>query len=129
MTIPRDSDGGRTSQAEQVGSAVADADLTSVTTEEGPEGLRVIVVGEVDLTSHPLLDRVSATVAEHAPCDVTVDLSQATFIDSSMLGFLAKLHTRVKESGHQLVLYAPQRTVLRALTVVGFDRVMTIVQP
>lgn len=125
MTVSPNSGAGKATPAEQ---AVADADLTSVTTEDGPDGIRVIVVGEVDLTSHPQLERVSAEVNAHEPGDVTVDLSRATFIDSSMLGFLAKLHTRVKENGHQLVLYAPQRAVLRALTVVGFDKVMTIVE-
>jgi len=86
-----------------------------------------VVVGEVDLNSHPELEAVNARVSESGPRDVTVDLSGATFIDSTMLGFLAKLHTRVQESGHEMTLLAPQRAVLRALTVVGFDRVMRIV--
>jgi len=87
-----------------------------------------VVVGEVDLNSHPELEAVSAQAAAAAPGDITVDLSEATFIDSTMLGFLAKLHTSVTDGGHVLTLLAPQRAVLRALTVVGFDRVMTIVE-
>jgi anti-sigma B factor antagonist len=127
MTTPSGDDARQGPSADQLAAAVSDRDFNAVHAEDSPDGLRIVVVGEVDLNSHSDLDEVSARVAAAAPTDVTVDLSEATFIDSTMLGFLAKLHTRVQGSGHELTLRAPQRAVQRALTVVGFDKVMRIV--
>jgi anti-sigma B factor antagonist len=126
MTTPPSGDA-RQGHAPNQLDAVSDRDFNTVYAEESPAGLRVVVLGEVDLNSHPDLDDVATQLAAAAPCDVVVDLSEATFIDSTMLGFLAKLHTRVQESGHELTLVGPQRAVQRALTVVGFDKVMRIV--
>jgi anti-sigma B factor antagonist len=127
MTTPTGGDARQEQGPDQL-AAVSDRDFNSVYAEETPAGLRIVVVGEVDLNSHPELEAVSTQAAAAAPGDITVDLSEATFIDSTMLGFLAKLHTSVTDSGHELTLLAPQRAVLRALNVVGFDRVMKIVE-
>jgi len=114
-------------EGDPIASAVSDRDVNSVYAEDGPDGLRIIVLGEVDLNSHPELEEVGARAAAAPPGDITVDLSQATFIDSTMLGFLATLHAKVQETGHELTLLSPQRAVRRALSVVGFDRMMKIV--
>ncbi len=126
MTTPPGGDSRQGPAPDQL-DAVSDRDFNTVYAESSPAGLRIVVVGEVDLNSHPELDAVGTQIAAAEPGDVIVDLSEATFIDSTMLGFLAKLHTRVQESGFQLTLLAPQRAVHRALTVVGFDKVMNIV--
>jgi anti-anti-sigma factor len=128
MTTPPNGDALQGAQSELLAETPFEPDLNSVYAEPGPGCIRIHVVGEIDLTSHPQLDTVATALEASEPSDILVDLSRATFIDSTMLGFLAKLHTRVKSSGHRLTLFAPQRTVLRALTVVGFDRVMTIVE-
>jgi anti-anti-sigma factor len=125
MTTPRGGDGRQGPAPEH---AVSDRDFHTVYAEDGPTGVRIVVVGEVDLNSHLDLDEVSARIGASAPGDVTVDLAEATFIDSTMLGFLAKLHTRLQANGHELILAAPQRAVERALSVVGFDKVMRIVR-
>jgi anti-sigma B factor antagonist len=127
MTTPRDSDARDGAPSEVLASSGSLGDQNGVYSEDRPEGLRIIVAGEIDLSSHAQLEEVAARATDGAPRDVAVDLSAATFIDSTTLGFLAKLHTHVQESGHQLTLHGPHGAVMRALTVVGFDRVMTIV--
>jgi anti-anti-sigma factor len=121
--------GSETHGADQDGEAAApfDADLNAVYWEDQPDGLRVILVGEIDLTNHARLKEAQARVEASPPGALTVDLSRATFIDSTTLGFFAKFSEYAKSGGQQLTLYAPQRAVLRALTIVGFDRVMNIV--
>lgn len=128
MTTPPHGDARQGAHPDQLAAAVSDRDFNTIYAEEIPQGLRIVVVGEVDLNSHPDLEEVGARAAAAAPCDIVVDLADATFIDSTMLGFLAKLHTSVQENGHQLSLHSPQRAVHRALSVVGFDRVMRIVE-
>jgi anti-sigma B factor antagonist len=117
---------GQQAAAPEVG-APFDADLNAVYWEDRPEGLRVVLVGEIDLTNHARLKEAQAKVESSDPAGLTVDLSNATFIDSTTLGFFAKFSEYTRAAGHQLTLYAPQRAVLRALTIVGFDRVMKIV--
>lgn len=117
--------GSETSQADAP--APFDADLNAVYWEEGPDGLRIYLVGEIDLTNHARLKEAQAVVEATSPKGLTVDLTNASFIDSTTLGFFAKFSEYARAAGEQLTLLAPQRAVLRALTIVGFDRVMHIV--
>jgi anti-anti-sigma factor len=126
MTNPLDSDTHGAGGDPVVG-APFDADLNAVYWEDTADGLRIVLVGEIDLTNHARLKEAQAKVEASAPAGLTVDLSRATFIDSTTLGFFAKFSEYAKAAGHELTLYAPQRAVLRALTIVGFDRVMNIV--
>lgn len=128
MTTPPGGNAHQGAVAGHLAASVSDRDFNTVYAEHGRDGVRIVVLGEVDLHSRSQLDEVSARIAAAAPAGVTVDLAEATFIDSTMLGFLAKLHNLVQASGHELILMAPQRAVERALTVVGFDKVMRIVK-
>ena len=129
MITPPGGDARPGSSRDQFVAVDSDGDFNTVYAQERPDGVRVVVLGEVDFTSHAELEEVSARIVAAGPCDVTVDLAGATFIDSTMLGFLARLHTRVQDSGHELTLLAPQRAVERTLTVIGFAKVMRIVKP
>jgi anti-sigma B factor antagonist len=117
---------GSETSSENRGAAPFDADLNAVYWEEGPDGLRIYLVGEIDLTNHARLKEAQEKVEATSPRGLTVDLSNASFIDSTTLGFFAKFSEYARAAGENLTLYAPQRAVLRALTIVGFDRVMNI---
>jgi anti-anti-sigma factor len=129
MTTPRDDALNRGLPAESTSDSARAAAPDSVYVEEQPDGLKVFLVGEIDISNHAQLEEIAAKVAAREPSAITVDLSGASFVDSATLGFFAKMHNHAEAGGHQLTLFAPQRTVMRALTVVGFDRVMRIVQP
>jgi len=89
-------------------------------------GLIVRLVGDIDMSSWARLDQVYADVVAAGPAPVTVDLSDATFVDSTTLGFLARLHQHVTSNGHALLVESPTRVVSRAIEICGLDRVLTI---
>jgi anti-sigma B factor antagonist len=81
------------------------------------------IVGEFDLTMVPLVrDRLLSFIAS-AGEDISVDLSDVSFMDSSALGVLVAARRRARRAGIDLVLHAPRPNVWRVLTVTGMDKV------
>ena len=90
-------------------------------------GYRVVVVGEVDLTLAAEWEPIFAMLAAGEPADVTVDLSAATFIDSSVLGAFVRLHRTVSARGAEATLTGADGAVARTIALAGIDRVLPIV--
>ena len=63
--------------------------------------------GELDIASVGDLRAARTDAAREGPGAVVVDLSQVTFIDSSGLGALVELHSRLRRSGRRLAVVAP----------------------
>jgi anti-anti-sigma factor len=57
---------------------------------------------------------------------LVVDLSRATFIDSTGLAILARVLKRLWRQQAELVLHAPNRSARKLLRITGLDKVMTI---
>lgn len=80
---------------------------------------RVLVEGEVDVSNaDELRDAVDAALALDAP-EVTVDLSQVPYIDSTGIGVLVGAAHRATEAGKKLVVASPQKNVARVLGLLG----------
>ncbi len=58
--------------------------------------------------------------------DCVVDLSQTRSLDSTALGWLARLHRNQHDAGRKLILLAPRKSVRRVLSVTGLDQMLTI---
>jgi anti-anti-sigma factor len=58
--------------------------------------------------------------------DCVVDLSQTRSLDSTALGWLARLHRNQHDAGRKLILLAPRKSVRRLLSVTGLDQMLTI---
>jgi anti-sigma B factor antagonist len=101
---------------------------TEVFCRTDTDPLRVVPVGDIDLIARDQLEAALATVAGLPPVDVVVDLGRTTFLDSTGLGFLVRLHKLVAERGRTLCLLHPRGAVARALELSGLDRVLTISQ-
>ena len=102
---------------------------STVHCDSAVDGLVIRLVGEIDISSWPLLDKVYEQVIAADPGSVTVDLSAATFVDSTTLGFLARLHQHVTDGGNEFILDSPSRIVTRAIQVCGLDQVLTVRHP
>jgi len=87
----------------------------------------VAVSGEVDLFTAPeFKQRVLAPIA--AGVDrVVVDLTAATFIDSSSLGVLIGAHRRLQQLGGRLVVACDTEAIAKTFRITGLDGVFTIV--
>ncbi|MFI5955575.1 STAS domain-containing protein [Cryptosporangium sp. NPDC051539] len=90
-------------------------------------GYRVVLVGEVDLTLAAEWEPVFVVLADAAPSDVTVDLSAATFIDSSVLGAFVRLHRTVSARAREVTLTGASGPVARTISLAGIDRVIPMV--
>lgn len=95
--------------------------------EPARSGHRVVLVGEVDLTLADDWDPVFAMLAEGGSSDVTVDLSAASFIDSSVLGAFVRLHRTVSARGGEATFTGAEGSVARTITLAGIDRLIPIV--
>ena len=79
----------------------------------------IAVAGEVDLATAPEL---AARLAQYPDRDVTVDLADVAFLDSSGLTVLAVARTRLAENGHSLRTTNEQEHVRRVIEVAGLDK-------
>lgn len=82
----------------------------------------VVVVGEVDLTTAPEMERVLSEVVESGSTDLVVDMAACEFIDSS--GIAALL--RVNQIAHSLILRSPKVIVRRVIEVLGLNEMLQI---
>ena len=89
----------------------------SINTSE--DAARVLVEGEVDVSNaDELRDAVDSALAHDAP-EVTVDLSQVPYIDSTGIGGLVGAAHRAADAGKKLVVASPQKNVARVLGLLG----------
>lgn len=83
------------------------------------DAAHVLVEGEVDVSNaDELRNAVDAALALDAP-EVTVDLSQVPYIDSTGIGVLVGAAHRAADAGKKLVVASPQKNVARVLGLLG----------
>jgi anti-anti-sigma factor len=85
----------------------------------------VVAKGEIDLHTAPLL---SKEVAELVGCGlepVVIDLAGVTFLDSSGVEVLVRLHDALGRRPEALVLRQPSSTVCRVLEMAGVEALFT----
>jgi anti-sigma B factor antagonist len=78
------------------------------------------LAGELDLADAPALREALRRAVERAPKRLVVDLTEVTFVDSTVLGALVE--ARSKLGGDAFALAAPGLGVRRALEISGLDR-------
>jgi anti-anti-sigma factor len=84
----------------------------------GAGGERHLVLqGEIDAHTAPDLEVRLASLGDGD--DVTVDLHDVSFIDSSGLRVIITAHTALEAAGHQLKLPSPSAPVRRLMDITG----------
>ncbi len=98
-----------------------------VSSAELSEGVSsVIVGGEVDLSTAPELKEVLNGVIDGGARLVLVDLSKATFIDSTTLGVLMGAVKRVRPDGGEIVIACDDPNIRKIFEITLLDRVFGI---
>jgi anti-sigma B factor antagonist len=82
--------------------------------------------GEVDLYTAPEFKERLVQVIEDGKKQVVVDLSKATFIDSTTLGVLVGGVKRLRPSGGSLALVCTDQNISKIFEITGLDRVFPI---
>lgn len=87
---------------------------------DGGAGARVRLIGELDLASVAHAEQALARAAGGPSLEL--DLSSLSFIDSSGLRLLLRLHERAASDGCRLVVRRGPRAVQRILEVTTLER-------
>ena len=82
--------------------------------------------GEVDLYTAPEFKERLVQVIEDGKKYLVVDLSKATFIDSTTLGVLVGGVKRLRPSGGSLALVCTDQNISKIFEITGLDRVFPI---
>ncbi len=82
--------------------------------------------GEVDLYTAPEFKERLVQVIESGKKRVVVDLSKATFIDSTTLGVLVGGVKRLRPNGGSLALVCTDPNIIKIFEITGLDRVFPI---
>jgi anti-sigma B factor antagonist len=82
--------------------------------------------GEVDLYTAPEFKERMVQIIEEGKKRVVVDLSDATFIDSTTLGVLVGGVKRLRPSGGSLALVCTDQNIQKIFEITGLDRVFPI---
>ena len=107
-----------------VGLDVVEALVLDALTVDGQ--VVIFARGEIDIQGAPLLwDRIAAVIPDVRE-RLVIDLSETRFIDSTALTVLIKALKRLRNSGAELVLRAPNKSVRKLLNITGLDQLMTI---
>jgi anti-sigma B factor antagonist len=95
--------------------------------EDIDENTQIIdVSGEVDLYSAPDLKKHVIGAIEGGKTNIIVDLSKATFIDSTTLGVLVGARKRLRTHGGSLAVVCPDPDQVGLFEMTGLDRVFSI---
>lgn len=82
----------------------------------------VVVKGELDCVSAPLLAHELRTLLSEGTCRLTVGLAEMTFIDSTGLTTLVWALRAAREADGDVVLHAPGKNARKVLVITGADR-------
>lgn len=83
---------------------------------------RLTVVGELDIATKPQLEEAAHAALARGARDLTIDLTELSFMDSSGLSLLITLNSRARDEGWTLRLLKPLGPALTIITLTGADK-------
>jgi anti-sigma B factor antagonist len=102
------------------------ADFQVSTTSLGDGVAGVVVLGEADIYTAPELKEALTAAIEAGATSVLVDLSRATFIDSTTLGVLMGAVRRLRPGGGEVAIACADPNICRIFEITLLDRVFRI---
>jgi len=84
----------------------------------------ISVDGELDLSTAPRLKWMLVDALEGGSCQVVIDLSNVTFMDSSGINALLRAHKKVAAYGGWIRMSAMSDHVLQAADITGLPHVL-----
>ncbi|HEC22130.1 MAG TPA: anti-sigma factor antagonist [Chloroflexi bacterium] len=101
--------------------------LTSLTTEERPDGLKVVRIhGDLDSMGTQLIQDAFSRAISDRTDTVIVDLSDVKFLSSSGMAMLLVKGKMLRQGGGNLILAGPSERVLDVLRLSGFHELFEI---
>jgi len=82
--------------------------------------------GELDLYTAPRFEDALRQALDAGKRRIVIDLSEATFIDSTTLAVIVAGSKRLSAAGGELALVCSHRAVMRVFEITGYDRLFSI---
>lgn len=86
----------------------------------------VHLIGDLDISTAPLLRAGLLELLSSGRGDITLDMSRLGFIDSTGLSVVVAAFKRARENGREVVLRNPTPPTRKVLEISGLDTVMRI---
>jgi anti-sigma B factor antagonist len=93
---------------------------------ERPTDCIVAVIGDADLYAASSVERELVRLVDEGKRSIVVDLTDATFIDSTMLRVLLNVSKRLRPGGGELLLVCKEPNIRKIFEITLLDRVFTI---
>jgi anti-anti-sigma factor len=93
--------------------------LLSVETSRGEDSVRVTLGGELDLSSALVLEEELRRLEAHRPAELTFDLGELRFLDSTGLRVILSAHARAKRDRRRFRIVNVTEAVLRIFRLTG----------
>lgn len=98
----------------------------SITVQKsGDKSVNIIVSQQFDYSLHQSFREAYRDVSTSG-VTFKVDLSKATYMDSSALGMILLLKEHAEKLGGRVIIAKPNESVLKILTIANFDQFVTI---
>ena len=88
----------------------------------------VAVAGEIDIFTAPAFKQHVSAPIDAGRSRLIVDLTAATFIDSSSLGVLIGAHRRLKRRGGTMAVVCDSDAIVKTFRITGLDGVFRLVR-
>ena len=82
--------------------------------------------GEIDYSASPRLRGILHDAMESGCTTVLVDLTGATFIDSTAIGALLAAATKLDDLGRRLVIACAEPQIIEIFQIVGLDEIVSV---
>jgi anti-sigma B factor antagonist len=93
---------------------------------EQSSGCVVTVSGDADLYAAGNVERELVRLVDEGKHSIVVDLTDATFIDSTMLRVLLNVSKRLRPGGGELLVVCREHNIRKIFEITLLDRVFTI---
>jgi anti-sigma B factor antagonist len=102
-------------------------EILDVTTEERDGLVRVVLVGELDLSTVAKVQEELRRVEESQAPTVVIDLSRLTFLDSTGLRCIVTADERAREAGRRIVVVRGPDPVQRVFSITRLEERLEMV--
>jgi len=93
---------------------------------EQTSGCVVTVSGDADLYAAANVERELVRLVDEGKHSIVVDLTDATFIDSTMLRVLLNVSKRLRPGGGELIVVCSEQNIRKIFEITLLDRVFSI---
>jgi anti-anti-sigma factor len=102
--------------------------LLELTTEESPDGVRIALAGELDVSGATTFYEALSRAEQSGAALIVLDLRELRFMDSTGLRLIVAAHRRAIEDARRLVIVQGPDAIRELFRVAGLDQLLEIVE-